>query len=41
MEKGRRALLKRVPTRKLIASIKKDIRQIIRASAASGKSKKK
>lgn len=41
MEKGRRALLKRVPTRKLVASIKKDIQRVIRASAASGKPKKK
>jgi hypothetical protein len=31
MEKGRRELLKKVPTRKLLAAIKKDIRQTIRA----------
>jgi len=37
MEKGRRKLLKQVPTRKLLASIKKDIRRIV----AAGKSKKK
>lgn len=41
MEKGRRELLKQVPTRKLLASIKKDIRKTIRASAAASKSKKK
>jgi hypothetical protein len=40
MEKGRKELLKRVPTRKLMASIKKDLRHSIRASA-SAKSKKK
>lgn len=40
MEKGRRELLKKVPTRKLLAAIKKDIRQTIRASSA-GKPKKK
>jgi hypothetical protein len=37
MEKGRRELLKKIPTRKLLAAIKKDIRQTIRA----GKPKKK
>lgn len=41
MEKGRKELLKRVPTRKLMASIKKDLRHVIRASAASAKPKKK
>lgn len=41
MEKGRKELLKRVPTRKLLASIKKDIRQTIRASASAAKPKKK
>jgi len=41
MEKGRRELLKRVPTRKLLASVKKDLRHAIRASAASAKHKKK
>jgi hypothetical protein len=40
MEKGRRELLKRVPTRKLVASIKKDLRRAIRASPASTKPKK-
>jgi hypothetical protein len=32
MEKGRKKLLKRMPTRKLVASIKKDIRRIVAAS---------
>ncbi len=41
MEKGRKELLKRVPTRKLLAAIKKDIRQTIKASASAGKPKKK
>ena len=40
MEKGRKELLKRVPTRKLFASIKKDLRQAIKASAASKPKKK-
>lgn len=39
MEKGRKAMLKRVPTRKLVASIKKELRRQINASA-SGKPKK-
>lgn len=38
MEKGRKELLKRVPTRKLLASIKKDLRRVV---AASAKPKKK
>ena len=37
MEKGRKELLKKVPTRKLIASIKKDMRKL----AAAAKPKKK
>jgi hypothetical protein len=41
MEKGRREILKKVPTRKLVASIKRDLRQVIRASAAASKPKKK
>jgi hypothetical protein len=41
MEKGRKNMLKRVPTRKLVASIKKDLRAAIRASAASAKPKKR
>jgi hypothetical protein len=40
MEKGRKEMLKKVPTRKLLASIKKDLRQAIRASAAASKPKK-
>jgi hypothetical protein len=32
MEKGRKEMLKRVPTRKLVASIKKDLRQVLSAS---------
>jgi len=41
LDEGRKKLLKRVPTRKLLASIKKDIRQTIRESAAAAKPKKK
>ncbi|PYU09318.1 MAG: hypothetical protein DMG29_19940 [Acidobacteria bacterium] len=41
IEKGRKKVLKDVPTRKLVASIKRDIRQTIQASAAGGKPKKK
>ena len=37
MEKGKKELLKRVPMRKLMASVKKDIRQIVKA----GNQKKK
>jgi hypothetical protein len=40
MEKARKKLLKEVPTRKLLASIKKDLRQAIRASAAAKPKKK-
>lgn len=40
MEKARKKMLKAVPTRKLLASIKKDLRQAIRASA-SAKPKRK
>jgi hypothetical protein len=40
MEKGRRKLLERVPTRKLLASIKKDLRRAIKASASAAKPKK-
>jgi len=39
-EKQKKEQLKRVPTRTLIASIKRDIRKTLRASAA-GKPKKK
>jgi hypothetical protein len=41
MEKGRSELLKRVPTRKLLAAIKKDIRQTLREAKAADKPKKK
>jgi hypothetical protein len=41
MEKGRKELLKKVPTRKLLAAIKKDIRKTLRASTSAAKSKKK
>lgn len=41
MEKGRKELLKRVPTRKLLASIKKDIRQAIKNAPPAAKPKKK
>ena len=41
MEKGRKGLLKQVPMRKLLASVKRDIRQTIRASAVAAKAKKK
>jgi hypothetical protein len=37
MEKGRKKLLRQVPTRKLLASIKKDIRRVV----AAAKPKKK
>ena len=40
MEKGRKELLKRLPTRKLLASIKKDLRREIRASGSTVKPKK-
>jgi hypothetical protein len=41
MEKGRKQMLKKVPLRKLVASVKRDLRQAIRASAASAKPKRK
>jgi hypothetical protein len=41
MDKGRRKLLEKVPTRKLLASIKKDMRKMLQATASSGKPKKK
>jgi len=41
MEKGRRKLLEQVPTRKLLASIKKDMRKAVKASASAAKPKKK
>lgn len=39
MEKGRKKLLKKVPMRKLLASIKKDIRKAV--ASAKPKPKKK
>jgi hypothetical protein len=38
MEKGRKELLRKVPTRKLLASIKRDMRKL--AAAAKPKPKK-
>jgi hypothetical protein len=40
MEKGRRKLLEKMPTRKLLASIKKDLRATIRAAAFAKPGKK-
>lgn len=40
MEKGRRKLLKKVPTRKLLASIKRDLRREIREAKGSSKPNK-
>lgn len=40
-EKQKREQLKRVPMRKLLASIKKDIRRQLRASASAAKPKRK
>lgn len=40
-EKEKREQLKRVPTKKLLASIKKDIRRQLRISAPATKPKKK
>lgn len=39
MEKGRKKLLKQVPTRKLLASIKKDLRSQLRQIEAKAKKK--
>jgi len=41
LDEGRKKLLKKVPTRKLLASIKKDMRKLERESQAAAKSKKK
>ena len=41
MENGRKKLIKKVPTRTLLASIKKDLRKTLRASASAAKPKKK
>jgi hypothetical protein len=40
MEEGRKKLLKKVPTRKLLASIKRDIRKTLSPSASTSKRKK-
>jgi hypothetical protein len=39
--KQKRDELKRVPTRKLLASIKRDLRKSLRASASAAKPKKR
>jgi hypothetical protein len=39
-EKQKREELKKVPTRKLLASIKRDLRKSLRASASASKPKK-
>jgi hypothetical protein len=39
--KQKREELKKVPTRKLLASIKRDLRRAVRASASAAKPKKK
>jgi hypothetical protein len=41
MEKGRKELLKRVPTRKLVASIKRDLRKAIMTEDSGPKPKSK
>jgi hypothetical protein len=40
MDEGRKKLLKKVPTRTLIASIKKDLRKAIKASSPKPATKK-
>lgn len=40
MEKGRKKILKKVPTRKLIESIKQDLRKTIKEAKAPKKTKK-
>jgi hypothetical protein len=40
-EQEKKEALRRVPTRKLLASIKKDLRRQLRASASAAKPKKK
>lgn len=40
-EKEKKETLQRVPTRKLLASIKKDLRRQLRVSASAAKPKKK
>ncbi len=41
MDKGRRKLLKQVPTRKLLASIKQDMRKLAKEATSTVKSKRK
>jgi hypothetical protein len=41
LEEGRKKLIKKVPTRTLLASIRKDMQKAIRASASAAKPKKK
>ncbi len=41
MDEGRKKLLEKVPTRKLLASIKKDMRKMLRATASAAKPLKK
>ncbi len=40
-EKDKKEVLQRVPTRKLLASIKRDIRKQLKVSASAAKPKKK
>jgi hypothetical protein len=41
MDKGRRKLLEAVPTRKLLASIKQDMRKLAKKAASTAKPKRK
>lgn len=41
MDKGRKKLLKQVPTRKLLAAVKRDMRMLAKAAALPAKPKKK
>jgi hypothetical protein len=41
MEEGRKKLLEKVPTRKLLASIKRDLRQMAAKAKSAAKPKKK
>jgi hypothetical protein len=41
MDKGRKQLLEKVPTRKLLASIKRDLRQMAAKAKTAAKPKKK
>jgi hypothetical protein len=40
MEEGRKKILRKVPTRTLLASIKKDLRKAVKSLHSAGKSKK-